>query len=141
MDVKIQTKCGRCGRLGEKVVSIDEASELLATEKQQKAALDSFLEVLKEQDNEFLPEVMILKKNGERFDVEVLDNLCEIDGKRSKGCKARVSYLIEDLMFRIKHESKPAEPLAEGEEATPKRKRRTRAEIEAARAEAASAEA
>lgn len=141
MDVKVQTKCGRCGRTGEKVVSIDQASELLATEKQQTAALEKFIEALNEQDGDFLPEVIILKKNADRgFDVETLDNLCELDGKRSKGCKSRVNYLIEDLMFRIKHESKPAEPLAEGEE-TPKRKRRTRAEMEAARAEAASAEA
>lgn len=138
MDVKVQTKCGRCGRTGEKVVSIDQASELLATEKQQTAALEKFIEALNEQDGDFLPEVIILKKNADRgFDVETLDNLCELDGKRSKGCKSRVNYLVEDLMFRIKHESKP---VTEGEEA-PKRKRRTRAEMEAARAEEASAEA
>lgn len=132
MDVKIQTKCGRCGRNGEVVVSIDQASELLATEKQQAAALEQFMEAIKEQDSELLPEVIILRKNGDGFGVETLNNLCEIDGKRSKGCKTRVNYLIEDLMFRIKHESKPAEPAAEGE--APKRKRRTKAEIEAAKA-------
>jgi hypothetical protein len=135
MDVKIPTKCGRCGRTSETTVSIEEASTIVAGEKARMASLDAFTQLVQDADVENLPDVIVLKKNGTAFDVEVLENLCELDGKRNKGCKARVSYLIEDMMFRIKHEApKKDEAVPEGDK--PKRTRRTKAEIEAAKGQA-----
>ena len=137
MDVKIETKCGRCGRKSEASVSLDRASEIVNGDKEKANALDDLVAKIREYDADLLPEVMTFVKNEDgEYDIETLDNLCELDGKRNKGCKARVKYLVEDMMFRIKHET--AEKKPEGEE-TPKKKRRTKAEMDAARAAAATA--
>ena len=138
MDVKIETKCGRCGRKSEVSVSLDRASEIVSGDKDKTEALEELTGKIREYNADLLPEVMVFVKNADNeYDIETLDNLCELDGKRNKGCKARVKYLVEDMMFRIKHET--TEKKAEGEEETPKRKRRTKAEIEADKAKDATA--
>jgi hypothetical protein len=137
MDVKIETKCGRCGRKSETSVSLDRASEIVNGDKEKASALEDLVTKIREYDVSLLPEVMTFVKNEDgEYDIETLDNLCELDGKRNRGCKARVKYLVEDMMFRVKHET--AEKKPEGEE-TPKRKRRTKAEIEADKAKTATA--
>jgi hypothetical protein len=139
MDVKIETKCGRCGRKSETSVSLDRASEIVNGDKEKTSALKELTESIRNYDSKLLPDVLILVKNDDgEYDIEALDDLCELDGKRNRGCKARVKYLVEDLMFRIKHEAKPA-TTTETEGEIPKKKRRTKAEMEASRA--ASAEA
>jgi hypothetical protein len=137
MDVKIETKCGRCGRKSETSVSLDRASEIVNGDKEKASALEDLVTKIREYDVSLLPEVMTFVKNEDgEYDIETLDNLCELDGKRNRGCKARVKYLVEDMMFRVKHET--AEKKPEGEE-TPKRKRRTKAEIEDDKAKTATA--
>lgn len=138
MNIKVPTKCARCGRVSESELPLEEVSSIVDNELARKNALEELKRmILDTADVHNLPDVVILRKNedGELI-TESLDNLCSLDGKRNKGCKARVNYLIEDIMFRIKHE-KVEEGTPEGE--TPKKKRRTRAEMEAARASALNA--
>jgi hypothetical protein len=138
MDVKIETNCGRCGRKNEATVSLERASEIVSGDKEKVDALAELTKQIREFDTALLPDAIICTKNADgEYDIETLDNLCELDGKRNKGCKARVKYLVEDIMFRIKHEA-PERKTENGEEA-PKRKRRTKAEIEADRAREATA--
>lgn len=135
MNIKVPTKCERCGRMSERELPLEEVSSLVDDELARKNALEDLKKmILDTADVPNLPDVMILHKNedGELI-TESLDNLCSLDGKRNKGCKSRVNYLIEDIMFRIKHEKVEGEK-PEGE--TPKKKRRTKAEMEAAKAAA-----
>jgi hypothetical protein len=121
--------------MSERELPLEEVSSLVDDELARKNALEDLKKmILDTADVPNLPDVMILHKNedGELI-TESLDNLCSLDGKRNKGCKSRVNYLIEDIMFRIKHEKVEGEK-PEGE--TPKKKRRTKAEMEAAKAAA-----
>lgn len=135
MNIKVPTKCERCGRMSERELPLEEVSRLVDDELARKNALEELKKmILDTADVPNLPDVMILHKNEDgELVTESLDNLCALDGKRNKGCKSRVNYLIEDIMFRIKHEKVEGEK-PEGE--TPKKKRRTKAEMEAAKAAA-----
>lgn len=137
MNIKVPTKCARCGRVNEVELPLEEVNSIVDNELARKKALEELKTmILDNADVPNLPEAVILHKNedGELI-IEALDNLCSLDGKRNKGCKSRVNYLIEDIMFRVKHEKAEGEK-TEGEGETPKKKRRTKAEMEAAKAAA-----
>jgi len=132
MNIKVPTKCSRCGRVSEAELPLEEVNSIVDNELARKNALEEFENLVTGlPSHEDLPDVVIVHKDANgKLVIEALDNLCSLDGKRNKGCKSRVNYLIEDIMFRIKHEKVEAQP--EGE--TPKKKRRTRAEMGAAKA-------
>jgi len=135
VNIKVPTTCERCGRMSERELPLEEVSSLVDNEQARKEAFEDFTNLVTGlPSHENLPDVIILHKNEKgQFVTESLNNLCALDGKRNKGCKSRVNYLIEDIMFRIKHEKAEGEK-SEGE--TPKKKRRTKAEMEAAKAAA-----
>ena len=135
MNIKVPTTCSRCGRTSEVEIPLEEVGSIVDDEMARKAAMEEFTRtVLDTTDVKNLPSVILLYKDAnDELVIEGLENLCSLDGKRNKGCKARVQYLIEDIMFRIKHEK--VENQSEGE--TPKKKRRTKAEMEAAKSAAA----
>jgi hypothetical protein len=132
MNIKVPTKCSRCGRVSEAELPLEEVSHIVENEMVRKNAIEEFTRaVLDTTDVPNLPDVILIHKNSDgELIIESHDNLCSLDGKRNKGCKSRVNYLLEDIMFRIKHEK--VEETVEGE--TPKKKRRTKAEMEAAKA-------
>jgi hypothetical protein len=133
MNIKVPTKCARCGRVSEAELPLEEVNSIVDNELARKNALEDLKKmILDTADVPNLPDAVILHKNEDgELVIEALDNLCSLDGKRNKGCKSRVNYLIEDIMFRIKHEKSEEKPTGE----TPKKKRRTKAEMEAAKAD------
>lgn len=138
MNIKVPTKCSRCGRVSETELPLEEVSHIVENEAARKNAIEEFTRaVLDTTDVPNLPDVIIIHKDADgSLVIESHDNLCSLDGKRNKGCKSRVNYLIEDIMFRIKHEK--VEKTVENE--TPKKKRRTKSEMEAAKVAAEKAE-
>lgn len=138
MNIKVPTKCSRCGRVSETELPLEDVANIVENETARKNAIEEFTRtVLDTTDVPNLPDVIIIHKNADgELVIESHDTLCSLDGKRNRGCKSRVNYLIEDIMFRIKHEK--VEETVEGE--TPKKKRRTKAEMEAAKAAAETVE-
>ncbi len=119
MQMKVDNRCGRCGKVATSEVSMEEAQALVkedAAKKQALASLETFSGELETKNN---PDIIIMVKTDAGYTLETLDNLCSNPGNktRSRGCVPRVNGLIEEIFGRAaarkaprKKAATPAEP-------------------------------
>lgn len=111
MDVKIESKCGRCGKKHEQTMSLERAAGMSAEEQKKAQALSLIQEFASALNPDLHPELVMIHKNeGGAYEVHTLDNLCSnTDAKRNKGCSARVMSLVSEI-FAAPKEKKPRAP-------------------------------
>lgn len=98
MEVKVPLKCGRCGRIEEKSVQMDEAQKLVEEINQKAAILANLKSMAQGIDSNLGPSFIVFVLRGDGYEVKTLDNLCmKPDAKRNKGCAARVNELLKDI--------------------------------------------
>jgi hypothetical protein len=127
MDVKVETKCARCGKKSEKTLQLEAAQALNAAEGRKQTAVNNFLVELKKIYTAEQPEVIVVRRSSDgQVAVMHFDQLCSSpDAKRNRGCTSRVDTLIEEIFKPPKEETqrKPRAPKAPKENKEPKANR------------------
>lgn len=128
MDVKIETKCERCGKKSEKTLPLEAAQAMSAADTRKQTAVNNFLTELKKIYTAEQPEVIVVRRTSDgQVAVQHFDQLCSSpDAKRNRGCSSRVDTLIEEIFKPPKEETQrkprtpktkePKEPKEKGKE-------------------------
>lgn len=125
MDVKVQKKCGRCGRKEEVTVSLEKATELATQEKNEQLnwvdLSGKLAEMVQTTYPNGGPEFIMLTRSQAGYGVGKLENLCNLPGaERNRGCQARVNALLTEIFMENKKERKPRTKKAKSPEAEAK---------------------
>lgn len=102
MEVTVELKCGRCGKVEPRALSLAAAQQLSENEAQKDEALEHLPELLNQKLGPEHPDVIVVIRNSDgAYEIQTLDNLCSSpDAKRNKGCQARVQTLLDDMFMR-----------------------------------------
>ena len=102
MQMKVDNKCGRCGKVATSEVSMEEAQALVREDAAKKAALADLETFTGELSTETNPDLIVLVKAAGGYTMETLDNLCSNpeNKTRSRGCGPRVTGLIDEIFGR-----------------------------------------
>jgi len=113
LTVTVEKKCGRCGSTEEVKMPIAEAQKLDEFIKAQEQADKELAGIINEQLDASHPDVVICVRAPDgNYNVKSLRDLCDYPGaKRNKGCKSRVTGLLQDV-FMEKPAAPPKKPAA-----------------------------
>lgn len=110
MQVKIEIGCGRCKRVEEKTVSLEEAQRIESTAVERLKLAEELPGLLNSQLNQKHPDLIVMYRapGTEAYDVKSMSNLCSSpDAKRNKGCEARVISLLHEISLQLPKPVKP----------------------------------
>jgi len=103
MEVTVETQCSRCLKKEEVRVSLEQAQEMEAVNKERETAQDSLktnLANLLMEMHDLAPDfVLIQQVNKGDFRVRMLNELCDNPEAKRKGCKARVEVLMKEIFM------------------------------------------
>lgn len=100
MEVKVETKCGRCKKAEEKSMPLEEAGKL---EQEGHLRIEAAASLVGEFNKHFgsssFPDIVVAVRGPEgNYTVKTLDGLCERPGAaRNKGCSQKVANHIEAI--------------------------------------------
>jgi hypothetical protein len=106
--MKIKETCGRCGRATERLAGLEEVQTLLSKENLKKEKIETLQEYAKTLTEEYPQIVIFSRLNSPNYQVNTLDNLCNLAGeKRNKGCYQRIITLLKDMLRSEDSGTKP----------------------------------
>lgn len=123
MDVKVETKCGRCGRTEEKSMALEAAGKMEQESTLRAEAAANLKDAFNEKfGSSGYPDIVVAVRNsGGDYTVNTLDGLCSREGAaRNRGCKTRVANLIDEI-FTVAAPKKRAAPKKEPPAEPPKK--------------------
>jgi len=131
VEVKIEKKCPRCGKMQELVVPLETAQGMAGEDQKKDEALAKIQEYATTLDAKVCPEVIVIcrpKDLNSAYVVMTHNDLCYAPGaKKNKGCSTRVHTLIDEIFMsptpRAPRKAKvKKDPAAPKENGTPKGK-------------------